>query len=117
MALAAVVASASAGLVPILNDDSTYVWSTATTDSAHSANVGDVLMFLYNQYHDVQKMAALAVDEDELEDARWFSKEYVREQLGLEREAGRDGPAVEGGFHVPSRVSLARTLIESWLAE
>jgi len=61
--------------------------------------------------------AALAVDEDELEDARWFSKEYVREQLGLEREAGRDGPAVEGGFHVPSRVSLARTLIESWLAE
>ena len=44
-------------------------------------------------------------------------QEYVRAELANEREAGRDGPAIEGGFHVPSQVSLARTLIEAWLAE
>ena len=42
---------------------------------------------------------------------------FVRESLAAEREAGRDGPATPGGFHVPSKVSLARTLIEQWLQE
>ena len=57
----------------------------------------------------------LVVDHDELEDAQWFDKAYVREQMAMEREAGKDGPAVEGGFHVPSKVSLARVLVENWL--
>ena len=39
--------------------------------------------------------------------ARLFS-----EALGI-----RLGPSVAGDFHVPSRISLARTLFESWLAE
>ena len=59
--------------------------------------------------------AALTVDANELEDAKWFDKEFVRQALTEEREAGKDGPAEEGGFHVPSRVSLARTLIQNWL--
>ena len=61
--------------------------------------------------------ATLSVDANELEDARWFDKAYVREQMALERATGQDGPATEGGFHVPSKVSLARTIIEAWLAE
>ena len=59
----------------------------------------------------------LTVDEKELEDARWFDKDYVREQLAAERVAGLDGPATPGGFHVPSKVSLARTLVEHWLGD
>lgn len=61
--------------------------------------------------------AEVKVDENELEDAQWFDKDFVREQLSLERESGKDGPATEGGFHVPSKVSLARSLIEHWLEE
>ena len=61
--------------------------------------------------------ADLVVDMEELEDARWFEKPFVREQLAKERAAGRDGPEEEGGFHVPSQVSLARTLVEHWLQE
>ena len=61
--------------------------------------------------------APLRVDEAELQDAQWFERAFVRESLAAEREAGRDGPATPGGFHVPSKVSLARTLIEQWLQE
>ena len=59
--------------------------------------------------------APLAVDENELEDAQWFDKEYVRRQVELQGE--EDAPATPGDFHVPSRVSLARTLIDTWLDE
>ena len=60
--------------------------------------------------------AALQVQEEELEDVKWFDKEFVRAALTREREAGKDGPAEEGDFYVPSKVSLARTLVEHWLA-
>ena len=57
----------------------------------------------------------LDVDENELEDAQWFDKEYVRRELARQGES--DAPAEPGGFHVPSSISLARTIIESWLSE
>ena len=58
---------------------------------------------------------ALHVDKAELEDAQWFSREYVRSELA--KQGDSDSPAEDGGFHVPSRISLARTIIESWLDE
>jgi NAD+ diphosphatase len=58
---------------------------------------------------------SLSVDPAELEDAQWFDKEYVRAELA--RQGNSDSPALPGGFHVPSRISLARTIIESWLQE
>lgn len=58
---------------------------------------------------------ALRVDEAELQDAQWFDKEYVRAELA--RQGDSDSPAEAGGFHVPSRISLARTIIETWLNE
>ena len=61
--------------------------------------------------------APLQVDEAELQDAQWFDRAFVKESLAAERAAGQDGPATPGGFHVPSKVSLARTLIEQWLQE
>ena len=58
---------------------------------------------------------ALVVDEEELDGAAWFEREYVREQLELQGDS--DAPPGPGAFHVPSRISLARTLIDAWLAE
>lgn len=59
------------------------------------------------------------VDPVELEDARWFSKEYVR-QNGLVE--GRGSSALdfepdekEAEFHVPGPASLARLLITKWV--
>jgi NAD+ diphosphatase len=57
----------------------------------------------------------LSVDETELDGADWFERDFVREQLSLQGDS--DAPPSEGDFHVPSRISLARTLIESWLQE
>ena len=60
-------------------------------------------------------MDELKVDENELEDAAWFEADYVREMVA--KQGAFDSPEEPGGFHVPSRVSLARTLIEFWLNE
>jgi NAD+ diphosphatase len=55
----------------------------------------------------------LKVAADELGGARWFERSYLREQLALQGDS--DAPSEPGAFHVPSRVSLARTIIEAWL--
>jgi NAD+ diphosphatase len=47
---------------------------------------------------------AIDVSFDELEDARWFSREEIR--------AG-----VASGSMVPGRISIARGLIDDWLSE
>lgn len=61
----------------------------------------------------------LQVDPAELEDARWFSKEYVRAKGLIE---GRGSSALdfipdadEAKFHVPGPASLARLLITQWV--
>ena len=56
--------------------------------------------------------AVVSVDENELEDAAWFDKEFVRDALEQEK-AGVENV----DFHVPSHVSLARSLVDSWLSE
>jgi NAD+ diphosphatase len=51
--------------------------------------------------------SALTIDTNELEDARWFT----REEIGL----GISG--VEGApFQPPPRTAIARALLERWLA-
>ena len=57
----------------------------------------------------------LSVAEDELADAKWFEREYLKE--ALLRQGDSDEPPEPGAMHVPSRISLARTLIDAWLAE
>ena len=54
-------------------------------------------------------------DAEELEDAKWFDKAFVAQSLAAQGDS--DAPPTPGDFHVPSRISLARTLFESWLAE
>lgn len=52
------------------------------------------------------RLPPVNVDEDELEDVRWFSRDFVRRAI-----AGG-----EGQWHVPSKVSLAHILVHEWLA-
>ncbi len=44
----------------------------------------------------------IVVDHDELEDARWFTREEMREQ------------AQAGSLLLPSGISISRSLIEQW---
>jgi NAD+ diphosphatase len=48
----------------------------------------------------------LIIDTTELEDARWFTREEVRQGIG-----GADGAS----FQPPPRTAIARTLLEHWL--
>ena len=57
----------------------------------------------------------LDVDQAELQDAAWFDREYVRAELA--KQGTSDAPTTPGGFHVPGSISLARTVIDSWVAE
>ncbi len=45
------------------------------------------------------------VDRDELEDARWFTRDWIKAQVQAQNEA----------FRLPRRDSIARRLIEDWL--
>ena len=49
------------------------------------------------------------MDDNELEDCRWFSKQEIR-GFG---ERNSEGP----GFKLPNRYAIARYLLEGWLAE
>ncbi|CAG9466176.1 unnamed protein product [Pedinophyceae sp. YPF-701] len=49
------------------------------------------------------------VDEDELEDARWFHRDY------MEARIVHDPPTMPGPFFIPGRHSLAFELITRWL--
>ena len=53
---------------------------------------------------------ALHVDKAELEDAQWFSREYVRSELA--KQGDSDSPAEDGGFHVPTNLA-ARTIMRA----
>jgi NAD+ diphosphatase len=50
----------------------------------------------------VASQGAIRVDEEELEDARWFTRESMRDEL----EAGV--------LRLPTRVSISYRLIEDW---
>ena len=63
----------------------------------------------------------ISIDPDELEDVRWFSKEYVRTHGLVE---GRGSSALdfepddkEAEFHVPGPASLARMLVSEWVGQ
>ena len=67
----------------------------------------------------VSDLPDIAVDPLELEDAKWFSKEFVRTNGLVE---GRGSSALdfepdemEAEFHVPGPASLARLLITKWV--
>jgi NAD+ diphosphatase len=50
------------------------------------------------------RSTAIAVDRDELEDARWFERDFIRNHPDDDK------------FRLPRRDSIARRLIEDWLA-
>lgn len=56
------------------------------------------------------KDAQITVDRDELDDAKWFRKDWLLENLEADAP---DGAAIS----IPGRTSLARRLILEWLRE
>lgn len=67
----------------------------------------------------IDDLPSISIDPAELEDAQWFSKEYVREHGLVE---GKGSSALdfepdkeEAEFHVPGPASLARLLITEWV--
>lgn len=56
---------------------------------------------------------SVTVDHEELQDAAWFEAAEVRASLAASDASG----GAAGAFHVPSRVSLGRTVIDTWLRE
>jgi NADH pyrophosphatase NudC (nudix superfamily) len=53
--------------------------------------------------------------EGEMADVRWFALEQVREAAARSDGHGVSGRAV-GGLQLPGEVSIARMLIDSWVA-
>ena len=53
--------------------------------------------------------AAADAADDELQDVGWFSRDQVRAFV-------ESGDEENAEFHVPSKVSLARVIIEEWIA-
>jgi NAD+ diphosphatase len=47
----------------------------------------------------------IGLDGEELEDARWFARDFIRDH------------ADDDSFRLPRRDSIARRLIEDWLAK
>ncbi len=68
---------------------------------------------------DVYATPAVLVDENEIEDARWFHRDWLMEKLKLkerEREGSQEEEVnAEPEFRIPGRYALANTLITSWL--
>lgn len=56
--------------------------------------------------HAETQSAQLTIDTNELQDARWFTREEVQAALGEDREAV---------FRPPPKSAIARTLLERWL--
>jgi hypothetical protein len=60
------------------------------------------------------------LDRNELRDARWFHKDWLRAQLGKNvdpRETPGAGEIPEGEIALPGRHAMARALIERWVEE
>lgn len=61
----------------------------------------------------------IVVDTNEMEDIRWFAKDFVKESLKLNGSTALTfkPSEEESQFHVPGKASLARFLIKEWVHE
>lgn len=61
----------------------------------------------------------IVVDTNEMEDIRWFAKDFVKESLKLNGSTALtfEPSEEESQFHVPGKASLARFLIKEWVNE
>jgi NAD+ diphosphatase len=64
-------------------------------------------------FHVPYVSGAIDGTDDELEDARWFTRDEVREAV---REDSWDDAPTGGGLLLPPRSAIARRLVEEWVA-
>lgn len=67
----------------------------------------------------LQPLPKIIVDTNEMEDCRWFAKEFVKERLswGGSTALTFEPNDAEAEFHIPGKASLARYLIRKWAHE
>ena len=68
---------------------------------------------------EAEPLPEIIVDTNEMEDIRWFDKDFVKESLKLSGSTALtfQPSEVESEFHVPGKASLARFLIKEWVDE
>ena len=72
----------------------------------------------HNDAENKSKLPIIDFDEKEMEDVRWFSRDYVAERLdGGSTALLYDPTEEEMEFHIPGKASLARLLITEWALE
>ena len=60
----------------------------------------------------------IQINKDEMDDIRWFSRDYVAARLeGGSTALGFQPNEIEQDFHIPGKASLARVLITQWAME
>ncbi|VEU43320.1 unnamed protein product [Pseudo-nitzschia multistriata] len=61
----------------------------------------------------------IVVDTDEMEDIRWFAKDFVKKRLSLSGSTALsfEPNEMEKEFHIPGKASLARYIITEWANE
>jgi NAD+ diphosphatase len=64
------------------------------------------------------ELAKIVIEEDEMQDVRWFKKDYVRDRLsGGSLALNFEPNEKEKEFHIPGQSSLATLLITEWTNE
>lgn len=68
---------------------------------------------------ELDPLPEIIVDTNEMEDIRWFAKDFVKESLKLDGSTALTFKPnkEESEFHVPGKASLARFLIKEWVDE
>lgn len=73
-----------------------------------------------NNKNDPTSLPSIEVDQDEMEDVKWFHKDYVAARLqggSTALEEYQNLSEAEQEFHIPGKSSLARILITKWALE
>ena len=72
-----------------------------------------------NHEEEEERLPEINIEEEEMQDVQWFSKEYVRARLNRGADALIVDPATkeEQDFHLPGPASLGRLLIVQWANE
>ena len=83
---------------------------------ARNSNLTTKSLEVYNE--EEAKLPEITVDKKEMEDIRWFHKEFVAKNIkGGSTALSYEPTKEERVFHIPGKSSLARMLIMQWVGE
>lgn len=102
-----------------------YAWlggsNAQGTEAARS--VGVTAQEVHAVFHSAHRLPSISRDDEELEDVRWFHREYLLDMVlggGGMSSGGQltaQGSQQEGVFRIPQQYALANRIITSWLMQ